>query len=219
MLLTEDLLLLLTDDATGKLDASSTQVDVALGGAQLVDLVLARRIEITAAGRLLVIDRSPTGDELLDEALAVVDLRQGRRPKDVVRSLGHVRTRLYERLAADEILREDAGRILGILPRHRWPTVRAEHENAVRAAALHSLRVGDAADVRTGALIALLHALDAVAKVFDPADAGLERDAMEANAERIGKGDWASDAVRAAIRELMGAIVAATASTAAAAGS
>jgi hypothetical protein len=36
MLLVEDLLLLLTDDETGKLAAPSTEVDVALGGALLV---------------------------------------------------------------------------------------------------------------------------------------------------------------------------------------
>jgi len=40
MLLAEDLLLLLTDDDTGKLAASSTEVDVALGGALLAELAL-----------------------------------------------------------------------------------------------------------------------------------------------------------------------------------
>ena len=36
MLIAEDLLLLLTDDETGKLAASTTLVDIALGGALLV---------------------------------------------------------------------------------------------------------------------------------------------------------------------------------------
>ncbi len=211
MLLAEDLLLLLTDDATGKLEVPSVKVDVALGGAQLVDLALVHRIEVTTAGRLLVIDRSPTGDDLLDEALAAVDRKPGQRPKNVVRSIGHVRTQLYERLAAAGIVREDAGRILGIIPRHRWPTVHADHETAVRAAALESLRTGEARDVRTGALIALVHALNAVTKVFDPAHAGVETKVLKANAKRMAEGEWASAAVRAAIRELMTAMSAASA--------
>jgi hypothetical protein len=173
---------------------------------------------MTAAGRLLVIDRSSTGDDLLDEALAAVDRRQGRRPKDVVRTLGNVRGRLYERLAVRGLVREDAGRILGIVPRHRWPAVHAERETMVRAQALDSLRCGEAGDPRTGALISLLHALGAVTEVFDPADAGLDKGVLRANAARIGEGDWASDAVRRAIRELMAAIVAATVSSVVAAG-
>lgn len=38
MLIAEDLLLLLTDDRTGKLLAPSTPVDIALGGAVMIEL-------------------------------------------------------------------------------------------------------------------------------------------------------------------------------------
>lgn len=60
MLLAEDLLLLLTDDGTGKLAASSTEVDVALGGALLVELTLMQRVDVAGSdervreGRLVV---------------------------------------------------------------------------------------------------------------------------------------------------------------------
>ena len=49
MLIAEDLLLLLTDDRTGKLLAPSNQVDIALGGALLVELALAHRVEVVLA--------------------------------------------------------------------------------------------------------------------------------------------------------------------------
>ena len=42
-LLAEDLLLLLTDDHTGKLVAPGTEVDVALAGALLMELTLSTR--------------------------------------------------------------------------------------------------------------------------------------------------------------------------------
>ena len=65
MLLAEDLLLLLTDDDNGKLTASSTEEDVALGGALLVELTLMQRVDVAAPddrvreGRLVVRDRDP----------------------------------------------------------------------------------------------------------------------------------------------------------------
>lgn len=86
MLLAEDLLLLLTDDDTGKL-AASTEVDVALGGALLVELALMDRVDVARAhdrvreGRLVVRDANPTGDGLLDEALAIVEeQKEGKKP-------------------------------------------------------------------------------------------------------------------------------------------
>ncbi len=213
MLLAEDLLLLLTDDRTGKLAVPSNRADVALGGAMLIDLTLARHAQISASGRLLVVDRSPTPDPLLDEALVTVDKKQGRKPKDVVSPLAKgLRARLYERLVRGGLVREDAGRILGIVPRRRWPAADAAHENAVRADIGEALRAGTTDDARTGALIALLHALDA--RVVDSHHVGITEAELEANVERIAEGDWASEAVRAAIREMMAAIIAATTSVA-----
>ena len=214
MLLAEDLLLLLTDDRTGKLAVASNRVDLALGGAQLVDLALARRVEVTEEGRLLVVDRAPVGDALLDEALALVDGKNGRRPKDVIAPLSHkLRAGLYARLAARGLVREDVGRILGIVPRHTWPAVDAEHEDALRAGIAAALRAGGTNEARTGALIALLQGLHTVAAVFDPGVVGMAKDELEASAERIAEGGWAADAVEAAIRQRLAAIVAATTST------
>ena len=78
MLIAEDLLLLLTADDTGKLAADSTNTDMALGGALLAELALTERVDIAGPdervreGRLVVRDASPTGDSVLDEALATV---------------------------------------------------------------------------------------------------------------------------------------------------
>ena len=72
MLLAEDLLLLLTDDDSGRLAAPSSEVDVALGGALLVELTLMRRVDVAGSdervreGRLMVRDADATGDDLLE---------------------------------------------------------------------------------------------------------------------------------------------------------
>ena len=140
MLIAEDLLLLLTDDRTGKLAVSSNQVDVALGGAVLLELALAHRVDVAGEseavrkGRLVVTDASPTSDALLDEALATLGTKQGKKPKDVVTALGKgLRDRLHARLADRGLLREASGKILGIFPTRHWPANDTAHENAVRA--------------------------------------------------------------------------------------
>ena len=75
MLLAEDLLLLLTDDDSGRLVVSGSAVDVALGGAQLIELTLLGRVDVTGegegrAGRLVVRPGERPADPLLEEALA-----------------------------------------------------------------------------------------------------------------------------------------------------
>lgn len=209
MLIAEDLLLLLTDDRTGKLLAPSAQVDIALGGALLIELALLERVEVAQrgarvrAGRLLVSDRSPTSDRLLDEALTVLAGSERMKPKDVVRRLGKgVRGRVYARLAGQGILREERGKILGVLPVHHWPTTDAEHEREIREPLANALHSGSVDDARTGALVALLYALKAAPKVIDPASAGVSKKELNANAKRIAGGNWGAQAVRQAIDAL-----------------
>ena len=134
MLLAEDLLLLLTDDRTGKLGALEPR-DVARAAPCSIDLLSRATREVSASGRLLVVDREPDADPLLDEALVTVDRKKGRRPKDVVSPLREApRHGSTLGSSARGLVREDAGRILGIVPRRRWPAVDAAHEDAVRAA-------------------------------------------------------------------------------------
>jgi hypothetical protein len=220
MLIAEDLLLLLTNDETGKLAASHSEVDVALGGALLVELALMRRVDLAGPseqvrrGRLVVRDASATSDPLLDEALATVGEKEGKKPQDVVTALGkHVRVRLYDRLVGRGLVRAESGKVLGIFPGHNWPAQDAAHEDFVRADLLTALRNATTGDARTGALISLLLALKAVPKAVDPAAAGLSTREMNANAKRIAQGDWASDAVRHAIDSMIAAVIAATSAT------
>jgi hypothetical protein len=216
MLIAEDLLLLLTDDDTGSLTGSGDQVDVALGGALLVELTLARRVDVAGPGervregRLVVRDAGPTGDPLLDEALAAVGRKEGKKPQGIVAALGKgTRARLYERLVEAGILRVEKGRVLGIFPRHRWPAENAGEESAVRAGLATSLRTGETTDARVGALVSLLLALKVLHKVVDPESVGLTRRQMNATAKRIAEGDWAGKAVRSAIDSMNTAINAA----------
>lgn len=211
MLLAEDLLLLLTDDATGKLVIPGEQADVALGGANLVELTLMARVGIDDNKRLVVPDPSPTGDEILDAALAIVDDKQGKKPKSVVGPLGkHLRAALYERLVGEGILRAEASKILGVIPVHRWPAARAEHEASVRLQVTQVLVQGTTPDPRTAALISLLHAVKSEHRIVDPGEHGLSKRELAARGKQVAEGDWASAAVRQAIDDMMAAVIAAS---------
>ena len=225
MLLAEDLLLLLTNDDTGRLAKSGTEVDVALGGALLVDLTLMGRVDVAGPsesvreGRLVVRDSTPTGDAVLDDALVTMGEKEGKKPQGVVTRLGKgVRGRLYGRLAEGGLVRAEKGRVLGIFPIERWPAEDANHETSVRAGIASALREGRTSDPRTGALIALLLALKTVHKVMDASSVGLSKQELRASAKRIAEGDWAAKAVRQAIDSTNAAIIVVISSSAAAAG-
>ena len=219
MLIAEDLLLLLTADDTGKLAADGTNTDLALGGALLAELALMQRVDIAGPGervregRLVVRDAGPTGDGVLDDALATVGDEEGRKPQSVVAALGkRTRARLYGRLAEAGVLRAEEGRILGVFHTHRWPAEHTDHEAAVRAGLDTALRHGGTTDARTGALVSLLLALKAVHTAVPPESVGLSEHELNARAERIAEGDWVGKAVRSAIDTDTAIIVAATSS-------
>lgn len=220
MLIAEDLLLLLTDDRTGKLAVPPDYVDVALGGAVLLDLQRAGRVAISGEADAsrpecwLVTDRGETSDIVLDESLACLGATRGGEAKDVVCALANgLRKRLYARLVARGLLHEESTKVLGIFPTHRWPASDAVRVNSVRSLLVDALRVGATDDTRAGALISLLQALKAVRRVVDPTEAGVPKKIIDANAKQISERSWISKPVREAIDEITAIAAAAAAST------
>ncbi len=213
MLIAEDLLLLMYDDETGKPIVGSPKLEYALGGALLIELTTLGKVDITAGGngerpgRLKVLDSSSTGDPILDDRLAYVVGKAGKKPKDVLSGLSKkVRDQLLARLAERGILEANEGKVLGLFPVTRWPAKDAQHEGEVRAALESVLKVGIMPDQRTGALIALLSALDVVPKVITDA---VDKRQLRARAKVIADSDWAAAAVKKAVAEMQAAITAA----------
>ena len=164
MLIAEDLLLLLLDDESGK--PQTSQLQVALGGAILVELALNEAVIVeekssmwrTAKVRVAPAADSP--DPVLRDALALV-AEKDRSAQDLVERLGRglaeiLGTRLVER----GILERRQDKLLGIIPRTRWPARDAGHEEGVRRGLTAILVEGARPEPRTGALVALLHAVD-----------------------------------------------------------
>lgn len=223
MLIAEDLLLLLYDDETGKPITGSPGLDYALAGAVLIELTLLGKLDIAGpgdvvkAGRLKVLDPSPAGDPILDQRLAFVVNKPGKRPKDQIGGMSKkLRDHVLARLAERGVLAADRGKVLGLFPVTRWPAKDARHEGEMRSKLESVLKVGTTPDERTGALIALLSALNVVPKVVTDA---VDKRALKRRAKEIAESDWAADAVKKAVTEMQAAVTAAivVASTSAAA--
>jgi hypothetical protein len=212
MLLAEDLLLLVTGNVNGRLSVPSAHVDAGLGGANLIELTMMGRVGLSDAtdpgrpGRIIVRDRSPVGDDVLDAALGTLIKRAGGKPYSVIRPLGkNLRPVLYARLARAGAVRPERGRTLGIFPVRTWPAEDAQHEEQVRELVAQALAQRAAPDTRTAALIALLHAFRCEHKIVDPRPYHLSRRQLSARAAEISDGSWASDAVRKVIRDMVSA--------------
>jgi hypothetical protein len=97
-----------------------------------------------------------------------------------------------------------------------WPAQDPSHEAEMRQLVTQALVQPGTPDERTAALIGLLHALKCEHKVVDPRPYQLSRRQLRARAAEIAQGNWASEAVRKAIDEMMAAVAAASAAATAA---
>lgn len=204
--LAEELLLLALDDAKGTVPMSASQtLGYGLAGATLMDLTLMGRL--TSDGKnLVVVDATPTGDALLDQALATIAAaKRARDSKHWVRALGtgikRHREQLEERLAERGILRREEHRILGVIPSPRYPMDDPQPEmhsrERIRAAVL-----GDAPpDARTVTLISIAKAC----RLLDGLFTREERKATKRRVDEIIQGE----ALGKAVKETMDAINAA----------
>jgi len=128
-----DDLVLLSLSPDGRL-TTAERIGFGLMGSELVRLAAAGKLTITD-GRVTVTDRSPSGDPMLDAALAsLADARRAVRAKSWVgRPRRHIGHAYLERLAAAGVLQVERGTRLGIFPVTRWPVTDAGRQAEARA--------------------------------------------------------------------------------------
>ncbi|MGW1024010.1 GOLPH3/VPS74 family protein [Streptomyces sp. NPDC002577] len=184
--LTEDLALLLLNES-GRSTVDLGRRRCAVGGAILLDLVRADRIAIESPAavspdvRPVVHDSAPTGDPVLDKALETLAGRQTRLAC-VAETIGRdCWPPLLERLVGRGLLRQEEGRLLGLVRTHAWPLVdhayKSEAVGRIRGAVIQ----GRQQDEPTLLLVMLLHSVGALAAVLPDEDRGT----VEARAGRL----------------------------------
>ena len=135
--LAEEIVLLSLDDSTGRpVGRVGMAPDLALAGALLMDLALARRID-TDRDRLWVVDDTPTWDAVLDAVLA--ELTAPDAPADArgaIMLLAHQATEfrdaLVDRLLEAGLLRRLESNVLWLFHTRRHPKAEG-HDEADRA--------------------------------------------------------------------------------------
>lgn len=219
-LIAEDLLLLLLDDESGKVTGSDS-AQFALGGAVLAELALLGAVTVDErtsrfrSPKVRVTGAAPP-DRVLADALEVVAEKE-RTAQDVVERLGKgLAQTLGDRLADRGVVERRESRLLGMLPRTRWPAADTSHEAEVRAALTSVLVQGTTPDGRTGTLVAVLAGVDRVHKVVDRD--GRSRREVKRRAKEVTDGAWAASGVRDALRATYAAVAAAVAAAASSGG-
>ncbi len=196
----EELVLLALDDDTGAQRPMPVMAfNYAIAGALLADLALANRID-TDPKQLVVLNRDPLGDPLLDNALATIAAEPAPKPVAYWLSIFSEERPALEaaalaRLVDRGILRREEKKILWVFGVRRYPTV-DNHERIEVRTRLAALILGDdLPDPRDAVLISLLTASHLAASMF----AAPEFTARSARLATLAKMDLVGREVAAAI--------------------
>ena len=193
----EELLLLLIDDKRGDLlPIPERSLACALAGALLMDLALEGRID-TDPERLVLLDATPLGDDLLDPVLAEIAREEAVQPArfwvaHVAAKGSDIRDRALARLTAQGILELEEGGFLAFLPSvsrtRRYPADQARRED-VRLRIMRVLFSDDIPDPNDAVIIGLADACGVFDRLLTPAERGVaqERIALLGRMDLIGR--------------------------------
>ena len=122
----EEIILLLLNDEDGRFArVSNFSFDYAMAGAVLMDLALECRID-TDLEKLVLIDATPTGDSLLDPALAEIAENDGHDARYWVERIAlrgeELREESLKRLVEHGILEGVDDRFMWVFKSRRYPT-------------------------------------------------------------------------------------------------
>ena len=160
----EEILLLLLDDESGEfVSAPVWPRRCALAGAVLMDLALQNRVD-TDLRKLMVVDPSPTGDDLIDPILATIveetELHSARHWVERVADerSGWIQEQALSRLVRRGILESEGGRLLWAFRTRRYPTIDGKAEREVKLRIMQVLLTDEIPSPRDIVIICLADA-------------------------------------------------------------
>ena len=187
--LPEELVLLaLDDDSGGWIPVPAFSLEIALGAAVIMELMLAGRVSIQAE-QLRLNDSAPLQHPVLDAALADIAADATPRPASAWMSrLGSsesdLSARVVARLVARGILRSEERRLLWAFKTRTYPAASGIEEREVKARLLHLLYSDEAPDQRDALLVGLLRATRLIEQLVGEREHRQLAGRIEAIAER-----------------------------------
>jgi len=203
----EEIALLALDDKTGKLrPLPERSFDLAIAGALLMELAFAKRVD-TDQEFLKVLDRSPTGDALLDEVMALIPQQQTVSIRQAISAVAMeangLQKRIFNGLIAEGILQKEEHRLFFVLRERRYPLRDDREEKEVIARIREVIIEGVMPDPKDVVIVCLMDACDLGRAVFSDEE-------LEAHRERIAdvaKMDFIGQALARAVSEIQRAIL------------
>ncbi len=159
----EEITLLLLDDEAGTLaPIDATTLHAALAGAVLMDLALRGRLD-SDLDSLMLVDKAPTGEPLLDECLAQIATEQRRHDAGYwVLALAGRGEQLLEqalsRLVERGILKLVDKKLMWVFETRRYPVIDNREEREVKRRLIDALMSDEIPDSRDIVLICLVEA-------------------------------------------------------------
>ncbi len=199
----EEIVLLQLDDSQGRfVNLPLSAADVVLAGAALMELALANRID-SDLDRLILVDTTPTGDDILDDVLRQIGEDGGELSAAAVLERISGNGEKYQdialkRLIAKGILREENGRFLWVFHTRRYPVVDDREQREVRARLRQLVLSDDIPDPRDIVLICLIEACGLLGLVLSPDEIA----ATQTRVEELGRLDLIGQAVTKAVGEI-----------------
>lgn len=199
----EEIVLLQLDDTHGGfVELPLSAGDVVIAGAALMELALRNRVD-SDLERLVVVDPSPTGDDILDDALAQLavdndELTAAGALERVTANARQYQERALKRLVEKGILRQVEGRWLWVFHSRRYPVVDDREQREVRARLRQVLLTEELPDPRDVVLICLIDACNLLDLVLTPEEITQTR----ARIDQLGRLDLIGQAVTKAVAEI-----------------
>ncbi|GGO94803.1 hypothetical protein GCM10011612_01110 [Actinomyces gaoshouyii] len=207
VLIVESLLLLLTEDS-GRPEGWSSDNDLMLRGALLSDLMLAGRIEADTARtarrpRMRIVDTTPTGHPVLDDALAALSAKNGRR---IASAVTWDDLRAHDAAGASlvkaGVLTESTATAL--IP--AFPTRDPRPEAELRERLYGEIAGTRAPDAADSALLALLQSTGAAWRILRAERTGLRRSGLAQRIKEIAEQAPVTGAIKEAIASISSAV-------------
>ena len=203
----EEITLLMLNDEDGEfVRVPGWSLQCAFAGAVLMDLALENRID-TDLKRLVLIDPTPLGDDVLDSILAQIaqakETRDARHwVEDIADNVEQIREGALAGLVERGILRREENRFLWVFQSRRYPIVDGEVEREVKLRIMEVLFGNEIPDPRDIVLICLADACGILRELLSARE--LERAA--ARIEQVRKLDLIGQAVSKAVWDIQSSI-------------
>jgi golgi phosphoprotein 3 len=171
----EELLLLAHDENSGQFaNLQDLLMNTALAGAVLMDLAILNRVD-TDVSALVVLDRAPTGEKLLDFALATLGTLPAKTTTvdalDALRRQGdEIEQMVLARLIERRILQEREGRFLWVFESRRYPLIDGKELQEVKRRIADLLLSDEIPEPRDIVIIALAQACGLLRRVFSDSE-------------------------------------------------